>query len=188
MDDVQILDLYWARSEDAIKETAKQYGKYCHFIAYSILHNEEDSEECVNDTYLKAWDVIPPKRPNRLSTFLGKITRNLALDRHKHSYAEKRGEGCVLLAIEELQTCLQERSGESEEKITDELALADALNRFLASLKPERRKIFMRRYWYFNSVKEIAADFGIGESKVKMLLLRTRKELGAFLEKEGVLL
>ena len=188
MDDVQILDLYWERSEDAIKETENQYGKYCYFIAYSILQNAEDSEECVNDTYMKAWEVIPPQRPNRLSTFLGKITRNLALNRHIFYSAEKRGGKNVFLAMEELQICVPNHSSESEEKITDDLTLTDALNRFLASLKPERRMIFVQRYWYFSSVKEIAADFGIGESKVKMSLLRTRKELGAFLEKEGVLL
>ena len=188
MDDVQILDLYWARSEHAIKETANQYGKYCYFIAYNILHNAEDSEECVNDTYMKAWEVIPPQRPNRLSTFLGKITRNLALNRHKFYSAEKRGAGNVVLALEELQMCVPNHGEESEEKIADDLTLTDALNRFLESLKPEPRKIFVQRYWYFSSVKEIAEDFGIGESKVKMSLLRTRKELGEFLAKEGVLL
>lgn len=184
MDDKQILDLYWARSERAISETADKYGKYCHYIAYSILHNAEDSEECVNETYLKAWGSIPPGRPNRLSTFLGKITRNLSLNRYKQYTAEKRGGGQVALALDELQECVP--SADRVEQIVDDLALAEILNRFLASLSVETRKIFMRRYWYLSSVKEIASDFSVSESKVKMALMRSRNELRNLLEREGI--
>ena len=173
MDDKQILDLYWARSESAISETTKKYGKYCHFIAYNILRNAEDSEECVSETWLKAWNSIPPHRPERLSAFLGKITR-------------KRGRGQTILALEELQDCIP--AADSVEQIVDGLVLTDILNRFLASLKSETRKIFMQRYWYLCSVREIAADLHVSESKVKMTLFRTRNELRTLLEKEGIVL
>lgn len=186
MDDKQILDLYWARSERAISETADKYGRYCHYIAYNILHSAEDSEECVNETWLKAWRAMPPKRPDRLSVFLGKITRNLSLNRYRQYNAEKRGGGQTALALEELQECIP--AAGSVEQIVDDLALTEVLNRFLASLPGERRKIFMRRYWYLSSVKEIAEDFGVGESKVKMALLRSRNELKNQLEKEGIVL
>jgi RNA polymerase sigma-70 factor (ECF subfamily) len=186
MDDQQIIDLYWARSENAISETAKKYGKYCHAIAYHILHNDEDSEECVNDTYLNAWEAMPPHRPHRLSAFLGKITRNLSLDRYKRLAAEKRGSGQVPLALNELLECVP--TADSTEKVVDDLALTESLNRFLGTLSVDSRKIFLRRYWYLIPVKEIAADFSISESKVKMSLLRSRKELKQFLEKEGITL
>lgn len=186
MDDNEILDLYWERSENAISETANKYGKYCHYIAYNILRNNEDSEECVNDTYLKAWEIMPPNRPNRLSTFIGKITRNLALNKYKHYTAQKRGSGQISLALDELQECLPTNNG--MEQVIDNLALTDILNRFLASLPGETRKVFMRRYWYLSSVKDIADDFGISESKTKMLLLRARKKLKKILEKEGITL
>jgi len=186
MDDKKILDLYWMRSEAAISETANKYGRYCHSIAFNILRNHEDSQECVNDVYLKAWKAMPPQRPNRLSVFLGKITRNLSLNRYKKQTAEKRGCGQVPLVLDELQECIP--AADSTEQAIDDLALAEALNQFLASLPPETRKIFMRRYWYISSIQEIAEDFHMGESKVKMLLLRTRNKLKLFLEKEGILL
>lgn len=186
MEDNQIIDLYWARSENAITETADKYGKYCHYIAFNILHNTEDSEECVNDTYMKAWGVMPPQRPNRLSTFLGKITRNLSLDKYKRYTTEKRGFGQTALALEELEESLS--SPDNVEQIVDGMALTELLNIFLADLSPEARKIFMRRYWYFSSIKEIVADYKISESKVKMSLLRSRNELKYFLEKEGIVL
>lgn len=184
MNDNQIMDLYWARSETAISETANKYGKYCHYIAYNILFNDEDSEECVNDTYLKAWGIIPPQRPNRLSTFLGKITRNLSLDRYKHNSREKRGNGQIPLALDELAECISATS--SPDHILDDMVLVDCFNRFLAALPSETRKIFMRRYWFLSPIKEIAADFSISESKVKMTLLRARGELKQLLEKEGI--
>ena len=184
MDDKQILDLYWARAENAISETADKYGKYCHFIAYSILRNEEDSEECVSDTYMKAWGSTPPQRPQKLSAFLGKITRNLSLDRLRRHTARKRGCGQAALVLEELQECVP--AADNVEQIVDDLALTEALDRFLASLPADTRKVFMRRYWYLCSVKEIAADFGISESKVKMLLLRSRNKLKGLLEREGI--
>lgn len=183
MDDHQIVELYWARSEKAISETENKYGRYCYSIAYHVLYNNEDSEECVNDTWLSAWNSMPEQRPDRLMTFLGRITRNLALDRLRNDKAEKRGGGQVPLALHELEECIPDNK---MERTIDDFALADILNRFLASLNPEKRKIFMRRYWYLSPVAEIASDYGISESKVKMSLLRSRNELRVFLEKEGI--
>lgn len=186
MDDGQIIELYCERSENAISETANKYGRYCHTIAYNILHNNEDSEECVNDTYMRAWGVMPPQRPNRLSTFLGKITRNLALNQYEKYSAEKRGSGQMPLALEELQICVPD-SGSVEQAIED-AALTEIFNCFLAVLPIGTRKVFMRRYWYVSTIKEIASEYGFSESKVKMILLRARNELKHFLEKEGVTL
>lgn len=184
MDDGQIIDLYWARSETAISETANKYSKYCHTIAFNILHNNEDAEECVSDTYMRAWGVMPPKRPNRLSTFLGKITRNLSLNKYDKYTAEKRGFGQVPLALDELQDCIT-AAGSVEQAIED-AALVEIFNRFLATLPTDTRKVFMRRYWYLSPIKEIAEDYGFSESKVKMTLLRARNELKQILEKEGI--
>ena len=153
MEDSQIVDLYWARSEKAISETADKYGGYCYSIAFNILHSHEDCEECVNDTYLKAWNAMPEARPDRLRAFLGRITRNLSLKRWEEAHAQKRGAGQLPLALDELQACIPE--GESPDRMVDDMALADLLNRFLASMSAEKRKIFMRRYWYFSPITDI---------------------------------
>lgn len=184
MEDQQIVDLYWERSEAAISETAQKYGRYCRCIAFNILRNDEDSEECVNDAYLKAWNDIPPHRPAVLKAFLGKITRNLSLDRYEKLNAKKRSGGQMPLVLEELRECLP--ASDNTESIIEEMALTDILNRFLASLSSERRKIFMRRYWYFSTVREIAAEYGMSESKVKMSLLRSRNALKNLLIREGI--
>ncbi len=184
MEDHRIVDLYWARSEKAISETADKYGRYCYSIAFNILHSNEDSEECVNDTYLNAWNAMPDQRPSKLCAFLGRITRNLSLKRWEKYTAEKRGAGQVPLVLDELQECVP--AAESTDHIVDDLVLADLLNRFLASLNEEKRRIFMRRYWYLSPISEIATDFSVSESKVKMSLLRSRNELKLLLEKEGI--
>ncbi|MCM1365055.1 MAG: sigma-70 family RNA polymerase sigma factor [Faecalibacterium sp.] len=184
MDDKKIIELFFKRSEKAIKETDEKYGLYCRCIAKNILQNNEDSEECVSDTYAKLWNVIPPTVPVNFKTFIGRITRNLSLDRLEKGHAQKRGPNQVTLVLEELQECLP--SGETVESVTDNNILKDALNSFLESLTDEKRKIFMRRYWYISSIKEIASDYGVSESKVKMILLRTRNELKNYLEKEGI--
>ena len=186
MEDKQIVDLYWARSEKAISETADKYGRYCYTIAYNILHSNEDSEECVNDTYLHAWNAMPDQRPNKLSAFLGRITRNLSLKRWEKYTAKKRGAGQVSLALDELQECIPATN--QTDSVADDIVLTDVLNRFLASLTAEKRNIFMRRYWYLSPVAEIASDLAISESKVKMSLLRSRNELKQLLEKEGITL
>lgn len=186
MDDQQILKLYNERSEAAISETAAKYGRYCHTIAYNILCNEEDTEECVNDTYLKAWKSIPPQVPNKLSAFLGKITRNLALDKYRFYNSAKRGGGQTALALEELLECVPAVDS-TEHAVSDKL-LVEVLNRFLEELPLEKRRIFMKRYWYLQSIQKIAGELAISESKVKMTLLRTRSKLKQTLEKEGIYL
>lgn len=178
MEDRQIVELFLARREDAIAAAQEKYGSYCLHIARGILPASEDAEECVNDTYLKAWHAIPPHEPENLATFLGKITRNLAFDRYAALTAEKRGGGELPLVLDELRLCLPQSGME------DNLALTDALNRFLGELKPEKRKIFMLRYWNVLSVEDVAKRLHISQSKVKMTLLRVRKQLREFLEKE----
>ena len=184
MEDNKIVDLYWARSEIAISETAGKYGRYCHYIAHNILHNDEDSSECVNDTYLRAWNSMPQHRPSVLKAFLGKITRNLALNKYKMLTADKRNHGQVPLVLNELHECIP--STDNTERIVEDIALAEAFNRFLGSLTAEQRNIFMRRYWYLSPIQEIATAYGMSQSKVKMSLLRSRKELKHLLEKEGI--
>lgn len=186
MNDKQILELFMQRSEAAISQTEKKYGKYCYYIAYNILRSEQDSEECVNDTYLRAWNTIPPNTPNNLATFLGKITRNLALDKYKYNTSEKRGNGQPALALDELDECIPAEN--DIEKAVSDKELVAVLNAFLAELSPEKRQVFVRRYWYFSSIREIAKDYAISESKTKVMLLRTRKELKSYLEKAGILL
>ena len=184
MEDKQIIELYFARSEQAIAETDAKHGPYCRSIAGRILHNREDSEECVNDTWLQAWNAIPPQRPQRLAVFLGRITRNLALNRWEANAARKRGGGQVPLALEELRDCLP-ASGTGTDP-TEMLVLTQTLNRFLAALTKETRIIFLRRYWYLDSIGEIAQRLNLTESKVKMSLLRSREKLRSVLEKEGI--
>ena len=186
MDDRQIIELYNERSETAISETANKYGKYCYYIAYHILYDEQDSEECVNDTYLRAWETIPPQYPNKMSAFLGKITRNLALNRYRYYMREKRGCGQIPLVLDELQECVP-AANRTEEMIEEKL-LVELLNRFLCELPLEKRMMFLRRYWYMSSIQEIANDYEISEGKVKMTLLRTRNKLKQILEKEGIVL
>jgi RNA polymerase sigma-70 factor (ECF subfamily) len=185
MDDQSIIDLYWQRDEAALDQTHKKYGKYCHHIAYAILYSNQDAEECVNDTYLRAWGAIPPAKPGRLSTFLGKITRNLALDRLEKNTAQKRS-GPVELVLDELSECIPD--ADSTLDLADKIALADAINSFLAELPVQTRQIFMRRYWYLSPIKEIARDTSMSESAVKVSLMRTRNAFRAHLEKEGIVL
>ena len=183
VEDKQIIDLYWSRAETAISETAKKYGRYCHSIAFNILHSHEDSEECVNDTFFNAWRAIPPQHPGKFAAFLDTITRHLSLNKWEQYSAEKRGRGQVPLVLEELNDCIP--ASENVEQVVDDLALTELLNRFLGTLSTDSRKIFMRRYWYMNTIKEIAKGYSMSESKVKMSLLRSRKELKQLLEKEG---
>lgn len=186
MEDKEIINLYFSRSESAISETAKKYGTYCLRIANNILHNSEDSEECVNDTYMRAWNAIPPRRPNRLRTYLGKITRNLSLNKYETYQAQKRGAGEVTMALEELAECIPAQNSVEDE--ISNITLTELLNQFLGSLPEEPRKLFMRRYWYLHSTKEIAKDFGISEGKVRVSLSRSRSKLKEFLEQEGIAL
>ena len=185
MEDTQIVDLYFARSEQAIDETSRKYGKYLYMIAHNILSTHRDSEEAVNDTYLGAWRSIPPHRPTRLNTFLGKITRRCALEKWKAANAQKRGGGAVTLALEEMDECLSGK--DTPETALEIKELTQLINYFLKTLAETEQRVFVCRYWYLMSVKEIARDFGFSESKVKSMLSRTRCKLKTYLEKEGIL-
>ncbi len=182
--DEQIVDMYWARSEDAITETQNKYGKLCHSIAYNILKSIEDSNECVNDTYLKAWNSMPVNRPSKLSAYLGKITRNLALDRYEYYSASKRGGTQTELALDELMDCVS--GGDSADKVVDEIFITTILNNFLKSLSEKHRNIFVSRYFHMFSVKEIAERYDLKETYVSVSLHRSREILKTVLEKEGV--
>ena len=183
MTDERIVELYWERSERAIEETDKAYGRYFHYIAYSILRDEEDSCEIVNDTYLKAWNTIPPERPNPLKAFLGRITRQLSINRLEANRTQKRGGGQYLIALDELEECIPDGNGGAD--IAETAALRDLLCRFLRSLPDEQRRVFIRRYWHMSQISEIADDFSMSESKVKSLLMRTREKLKKYLVAEG---
>ena len=184
MEDNKIVELYWERSESAIKETKKKYGRYCHYIAYNILYSDQDAEECVNDTYVKAWNSIPPQKPERLSAFLGKITRNIALNRYKYDRAQKRCANAKLV-FDEADEIIS--ASQSNVSIADEVALRDAINSFVASLSRETRIIFVRRYWYLSPIKDISKDYGIPQGTVKSILSRTRKQFKEHLLKEGIM-
>ncbi len=180
MEDSLIIDLYWQRSERAISETDQKYGSYCRSIAYGILNCREDTEECVSDTWLRAWEAMPPQRPNKLSAFLGRITRNLALDRWDYYHAAKRS-GSFDLVLSELSECIP-----SPRDDFAQLELTQLLNDFLRTLPKSNRTLFLRRYWYCDSISQLARRYGMGESAVKSSLFRTRNKLKVYLEKEGV--
>lgn len=185
MDDKAILDLYWSRSEQAISETDTKYGAYCFCIANNILNNREDSEESVSDTYMAAWNSMPPKRPAVLSAFLGKMTRYISLDHWKKRSRLKRGGGEMELCLEELGDCV---SGQEsiEDKVIRKETIA-ALNRFLDALPETERKVFLCRYWYLEPVKDIAERFGFSPNRTTVMLRRTRQKLNTCLAKEGLL-
>lgn len=184
MKDHEIIGLYWERKENAISATAEKYGKYCYSISYNILHNNEDAEECVNDTYLRAWKSMPPQRPKLLSAYLGKITRNLSLNRFKHYTAKKRGHGQAQLVLSELEDCIPTKT--SLEQIVEEKILVSSINHFLYALPEQKRNIFICRYWYLFSIRDIAEKYKMSENKITTLLFRMRKKLKLHLEKEGI--
>ena len=181
MDDEKIIEMFFARNELALNETEQKYGRYCYAVSYRILNSNEDSEECVNDTWLAAWNAIPPKKPESLRGFLARICRNISLDRLDFLKADKRNQN-VTEAFEELEAFL---SG-GEENIPEEMFMREAVNRFLASLDRKTRIIFMRRYWYFCSIPEIAESMGISENSVRVTLHRTKLRMKSFFEKEGI--
>lgn len=184
MDDTQIVELYWARKESAIEETEAKYGSYCRSIAGNILQNQDDAEECVNDTWLGAWNSMPPHRPSVLSTFLGKLTRRISIDKWRRTTAKKRGDGQLPLVLAELEDCVSD--GKSIEEETERKLLAEVIDAFVKSLPETEQKVFLCRYWYMDSVSAIATRFRFSESKVKSMLFRTREKLRIRLEKEGL--
>ena len=180
MDDRKIVDLYWARQESAIFETEQKYGRYCHYIAYHILYNNEDANEVVNDTYWKTWNTIPPHRPDPLKPYVGMLSRQLAVNVYEGQHAQKRG-GQMPLILEELSECVPDNR---KTDLNENLALRDALNRFLHTLPKKTQNIFVRRYWYTDSIAEIAKAYAMKENNVAILLFRTRKKLQEFLQTE----
>ena len=183
MEDNRIIDLYWAREEQALTETERKYGGYCRTIARNILKIHEDAEECVSDTWLNAWNAMPPKRPSVLSAFLGKITRNLAFDRWKAAHAEKRGGGSLPLALDELDECIAAKGG--VEAAFDEKELSHAIDTFLRTLPERECGVFLRRYWFSDPVKDIALRLGVSENTVSARLRRLRVRLQQHLQEEG---
>ena len=184
MDDEKIIELFFNRSEQAIEEVDKKYGKTCHNISYNILHNKLDAEECVNDAYLGAWNVIPPARPNPLLTYLCKIVRNLSLKRYEFNTAIKRN-STYDVAMEELESCLS-----SPETVESEIALKELthiIENFLDSLSTENRVIFLRRYWFSDTYSDIAARVGMTEKNVSVRLTRIREKLRNYLTEREVL-
>ena len=182
MDDQTIVALYLARDEAAIALTQEKYERYCQSIAEQILQSREDAQECVNDAYHRAWDTIPPEKPSILSSYLGMLTRHIALDRLKARMAQKRGGGEVPLLLDELQECIGESDAQQEESV----AIREALDGFLSTLPQRTRMIFVRRYWYTDAVATIARDYGLRESYVSTILSRTRKKLRKYLHGVGI--
>ena len=183
MNDKKLIELYWARDERAIPETDAVYGRYCYAIAYNVLSDHGESEECVNDTYLGAWNSMPPHRPDVLSAFLGKITRRLSIDRWRERTAAKRGGAAIDAALEELSFCIP--GSESAERELEARELERLVDSFVHALPETERRVFLRRYWYMDSNLQIAQRYHMTEGGVKASLHRTRKKLKAHLEQEG---
>ena len=184
MDDRRIVELFLERSEEAILETDIKYGRYCHKIAFNVLGNDEDSEECVNDAYMRAWGSIPPNEPDSMASYIGRITRNLALDKLRQKQSDKRGNGEVPVVLDELAECV---SGHDElERRQDSAEITAAIDSFLGGLNPVERGVFMRRYWMMESIADVAGRYGISVSKTTTMLFRLRGRLKKHFMKEGI--
>ena len=181
MEDLQIIELYFSRDEQALRETADKYGAYCMAVSMNILHSEPDAEECVNDTWLRTWNSIPPTRPASLKLFLARIARNLSLNRHRALHADKRNRD-LEVSLTELEACFPAPDDLPEGKATP---VMDALNDFLATQPKEDRVIFVQRYWYSLSAAQIAEEQGISENAVWVRLHRTREKLRDYLTERG---
>ena len=179
MQDNLIIDLFFERNEQAIAETQQKYGSYCKSIAMNVLRDESDSDECVNDTYLAAWNSIPPNRPERLGAYLARLTRNISINRYKSRTTERRGGGEFALSLDELDDCVADTDKSAEE-------LGKMISDFLYGEKKEARQVFVRRYFYGDSIEDIAKRFFFSESKVKSILHRTRLALRVYLTQNGV--
>lgn len=185
MEDSEIVELYWQKNANAISETANKYGAYCFTIANNILHSAEDSEECVNDTWLHAWNAMPPQRPNVLRMFLAKITRNLSFNRFNARNVEKRGGGEIILVLDELGECLA--SGSDVEAAYEAMELEQCIRRFVRMLPERERSVFVRRYFFTEPMSAIAERYGLTVNNITVILSRTRKKLKLELMKEGYL-
>lgn len=187
MRDEDIIELYFRRSESAVVETKNKYEKYLIKIAYNVLADTEDSKESVNSTYYAAWNTIPPHRPNILSTYLGKITRRISIDMFRKRKSIKRNASEYALSLSELDECFS-IAEDTPENLYDAKVLADAINRFLRTLPDDARNTFIGRYYFMDSLRDVAQYCGMSESKAKSLLFRTRQHLKEFLTKEGFVL
>ena len=185
LNDLQIVDLYWQRNADAIDCTAQKYGNYCLSVAKSILCNFQDAEECVNDTWVGAWNAMPDNRPSNLRIFLGPITRRLACSRIRMDYAQKRGKGQIPLILEELEACMP--TSPSAAQVVEARELERIINAFLHTLPRQECNIFLRRYWFAESIGQISRRYGCNPNTIKSSLYRSRRKLRAFLEKEGLI-
>ena len=185
MEDKDIIRLYFDRAEDAIGKTAEKYGSLCHAIAKNVLGNDEDAKECVNDTYLAVWNKIPPNRPQKLSVYLGKITRRIAIDTVRKQTAQRRRSNEFDLALDELNDCIG--GGMQPDQAIEQKELSKVINSFLHSLPKTEQKVFVRRYFYLESIETVAKRFSFTESKVKSMLKRTRDKLKRYLEQEDML-
>ena len=183
MDDAAIVALFWQRDERAVSETERKYGPYCRSIAASLLADGRDVEETLSDAWLQAWRSIPPQRPVQLATYVGKLTRNLALSRLRELRAQKRGGGEAELALEELADCLG--GSDDPEEALEARELGRALNRFVAGLKKQERDLFVSRYYFLVPLEELSRKTGFSQGKLKSMLFRTRKKLKSYLRKEG---
>lgn len=183
MEDKRIVELFWRHDETAVEQTAAKYGRYLHRIAFQILNNAEDAEECVNDTYHDAWNAIPPHRPDNLAAFLGKLARRNAVDLYRKNRAEKRGGSEFALVLDELEEVVAGTAGVEDEAAYHELR--EKLNSFLRQLPQTERQIFLRRYWSLEPVSSLASQYGFSQSKINSMLHRTRKKLRKLLKKEG---
>lgn len=183
MEDNAIIELYWQRSQNAISETAAKYGGRLNSLSMNILHSKEDAEECVNDTYHAAWNTLPPQRPNFFFAYLAKLTRNFSFSRYDYYHAQKRGATVVELS-DELENCIP-TPNDLEQKMESK-EIGRIVSEFLHSQSPEMRRVFVRRYWYLDSIQTISEAYGISESKVKSMLFRMRGKLREHFEKEGV--
>lgn len=184
MNDAEIVSLFWKRDETAILQSRRKYDSYCRRIARNILGDRRDAEECLSDTYLAAWNSIPPHRPAQLATYLGKLTRRISLKKRRESQALKRGGGELPLALDELAECVP--GGRDIEDMLEEAALLELMNSFLGELDAQARGVFLRRYWYLDSIAEIAERFHFSQSRVKSMLLRSRRRLRERLEMRDI--
>ncbi len=184
--DCHIVELYTARDEAAIEKTQQRYGTYCRAIARRILGNDADADECVNDTYLQLWQSIPPHAPKNLAAYLGKLVRNLCINRLRQQHRQKRGGGQLTAALDELAECIPDPAQDAT-RWADAMTLRQSVTTFLATLPEQTRRVFLQRYFYMCPLSEIAREMDMGESRVKMLLLRTREKLREHLQKEGLM-
>jgi len=184
MTDPEIINLFFSKSPKALKAVNNKYGKYCFAIAYNILSSREDSDECVNDTFFAAWNAIPPAKPNRLSAYLGRITRNIALNRYKLLHTDKRKGIQTELVLSELSECIPANT--DTEQAFNEAYVIHAIEAYLKAQPEIKRNIFIRRYFYMYPVKDIAKAYAYSQSKITSLLFRMREELRSYLEREGI--